>query len=215
MKSQYPQSGCGTASVLASHSAFTYAEIMLLIVIIGLLTVIWLLIVPRVSSGGRSRIQEARIQINVFKTALDMFNVDNGNYPSRFVGLSGLVRRPAGATNWHQYMDSVPLDPWGHNYIYKFPGDNNSDSFDLMSMGPDGKAGTKDDITNWQPRNEPRRDSIGRLYADRTNPADGHFDDSGGDCRAVDVEILDGADSGRRGATVVVADSLRSESRRF
>lgn len=151
MKTQHPRMGCGTSSALARGAAFTLIDIMLLIVVIGSLLVIWLLIMPRVSSVRRTpaRVQVAKTQINAFKIALDMFNADNGYYPKGMNGLSCLVTRPVGATNWHQYMDSVPLDPWGRQYIYEFPGRHNLDGFDLMSTGPDGKPGTRDDITNW------------------------------------------------------------------
>jgi len=55
-----------------------------------------------------------------------------------------------GATNWHgPYLAKVPHDIWGKNFVYEYPGKHNPDSYDLTSCGPDGKAGTKDDIGNW------------------------------------------------------------------
>ena len=88
-----------------------------------------------------------------FKTALDAFEVDNGYYPKGKSGLLDLVQRPANAQNWHgPYLDNIPKDPWQNDYIYECPGRHNSSSFDLMSVGPDGRAGSDDDITNWQTR---------------------------------------------------------------
>lgn len=78
---------------------------------------------------------------------LDAYQVDNGHYPN---SLQDLVQRSNDATNWHgPYLDKLPLDPWRHPYIYTYPGRHNSNGYDLFSAGPDGKAGTEDDIVNW------------------------------------------------------------------
>jgi len=156
MKSGYPQLKSGTSNAAARSGAFTLVEIMVLLAVVGFLSVTVLAIIwPKVSSGGvhRARIQEAKTQINAFKTALDMFKEDSGHYPRGSNGMNELVKRPLDAGDWHQYLDRVPLDPWGQRYVYEFPGRHNLGSFDLMSMGPDGKPGTSDDITNWQPQN--------------------------------------------------------------
>jgi len=81
------------------------------------------------------------------KTALDRYEIDNGTYPKSF---QDLFQQPSGTTNWHgPYLENVPIDPWGNKYIYEFPGKHNQGSYDLMSLGPDGKKGTDDDIGNW------------------------------------------------------------------
>ena len=61
--------------------------------------------------------------------------------------------------NWKgPYMkNDIPLDPWGNAYIYEYPGKRNAKSYDLMSMGPDGRAGGDDDISNWQQGNSQKR----------------------------------------------------------
>jgi general secretion pathway protein G len=94
---------------------------------------------------------EAKAQIRAFETAFDMFKMDNAYFPQGTNGLIYLVQKPPGATNWHQYMDGIPLDPWSHPYIYECPGRHNPQSYDLSSMGPDGKVGGGDDIGNWKP----------------------------------------------------------------
>ncbi len=84
------------------------------------------------------------------QSALDAFKADTGSYPKGSNGLLELVQQPAGATNWRgPYLDKLPNDPWGHKYIYEYPGQHNTNGFDLFSAGPDGKAGTDDDIVNW------------------------------------------------------------------
>ena len=82
------------------------------------------------------------------KTALDAFEVDNGIYPKN---VQDLLQQPNGTTNWHgPYLDKLPVDPWGSKYIYEYPGKHNTNAYDLFSVGKDGKAGTGDDIGNWQ-----------------------------------------------------------------
>ena len=81
------------------------------------------------------------------KTALDRYQIDNGYYPSNF---NDLLQQPSDAKHWSgPYLDEIPQDRWGHNYIYEFPGKHNPNSYDLMSLGQDGKKGTEDDIGNW------------------------------------------------------------------
>ena len=84
-----------------------------------------------------------------FKTALAAFEIENGLYPKGSRGLQALVEKPAYAPNWRRYLDDVPQDPWKNDYLYDSPGAHNPDTYDLSSMGRDGRAGTEDDITNW------------------------------------------------------------------
>ncbi len=131
-----------------SLRAFTLVEMLLVLAILALLAGIAL---PKLTgSKERANVSAAKTQISAFGTALDMFEVDNGHYPKGKGGLNDLVTQPRDAQNWHQYLDNVPLDPWGHPYIYECPGRHRPNSYDLSSMGPDGRAGTDDDIVNWQ-----------------------------------------------------------------
>jgi general secretion pathway protein G len=78
---------------------------------------------------------------------LDAYEVDNGSYPK---ALADLLQAPRQARNWRgPYLDKIPQDPWGNEYQYAQPGRQNANSFDLSSIGPDGKAGTEDDFGNW------------------------------------------------------------------
>jgi general secretion pathway protein G len=81
-------------------------------------------------------------------SALGCYEVDNGSYPKSLQDL--LLQQPSVTNNWHgPYLEKIPVDPWGHKYIYEYPGKHNPNGYDLSSAGPDGKAGTDDDIVNW------------------------------------------------------------------
>ena len=128
--------------------AFTLIELLLVLVILGILAAI---VVPKFA--GRTddaRNAAAKTQIAGFSTSLDAFEVDTGSYPKGSEGLLDLVQAPREATGWKgPYMKEIPLDPWGHPYVYVCPGRNNPSSYDIYSLGTDGREGTEDDITNW------------------------------------------------------------------
>ena len=87
--------------------------------------------------------------LNVINSEISRFEADNGRFPEPVNGLNELVQKPAGIMKWHQYLEKLPSDPWGHPYLYLCPGKHNTNSFDLSSAGADGIPGTKDDIGNW------------------------------------------------------------------
>lgn len=132
------------------NAGFTLIELLLVLVILGILAAI---VVPKFSGRTeQARITAAESQIATFGTALDAFEVDVGRYPKGRNGLSDLVSAPRDAQNWRgPYMkNDIPKDPWGNDYVYECPGKNNPSSYDLLSMGPDGRAGSEDDVTNWK-----------------------------------------------------------------
>lgn len=126
---------------------FTLIEIMLVVIILGVLAA---MVVPRLagrSDEARRSVSKTDIESNL-ALAIDLYNVDVGDYPS---SLEDLMRTPADATNWKgPYLKKKPLDPWGHAYQYHYPGEHNSDGYDLLSTGKDGVEGGSDDITNWE-----------------------------------------------------------------
>ena len=130
--------------------AFTLVELMLVLVILATLAAI---VLPKLTGKSQqAKVTAAKTQISNFETALDAFEVDNGYYPKGKNGLNDLVVQPKDAPNWHgPYMkqESIPLDPWQHAYIYDCPGKHNASTYDIMSMGPDGRVGGDDDITSW------------------------------------------------------------------
>lgn len=134
--------------IKSNASGFTLIELLLVLVILGVLAAI---VVPKVSGRTeQARITAAVTQVSNFGVALDAFEVDNGYYPKGKGGLEDLVIQPKDAQNWRgPYIKQIPMDPWNNPYIYEAPGKHNDTSYDLMSMGPDGRIGGGDDITNY------------------------------------------------------------------
>jgi general secretion pathway protein G len=133
-----------------ARRAFTLVEMLLVLVILGVLAAI---VYPKVAGRGEdARRTATKSQIASFKTALNLFEVDNGYYPRGRNGLSDLVVKPRDAVNWKgPYLESIPKDPWQNDYIYECPGKHNPSSYDILSPGPDGRPNTEDDIGNWEP----------------------------------------------------------------
>jgi general secretion pathway protein G len=130
------------------EGGFTLVELLLVLVILGILAAI---VVPKF--GGRTeqaRITAAVTQISTFGTALNAFEVDTGSYPRGQDGLQQLLVAPTDVTGWRgpYLMSDIPLDPWGRPYVYEFPGRLNPSGYDIISTGPDGQAGTPDDVAN-------------------------------------------------------------------
>jgi general secretion pathway protein G len=130
--------------------AFTLIELLLVMVILAILAAI---VVPKFTARSeQAKISAAKTTIANLDTSLDAFEVDMGRYPNANEGLAVLLNAPSDAgTNWHgpYVKKDVGNDPWGHPYIYRYPGQYNKSSYDLLSMGPDGKEGGGDDIDNW------------------------------------------------------------------
>jgi len=141
-------------SVLAPSRGFTLIEILVVVVILGILAAI---VVPKVMEHpGEARQVRARQDIQAITTALNMYKLDNSNYPSTEQGLDALVSKPGGAPearNWHKggYLDKAPKDPWGRPYLYLHPGSHGD--IDVFSYGADGKPGGDGedaDVGNWE-----------------------------------------------------------------
>jgi len=119
---------------------FTLVEIIVVITIIAL---IMTLVGPRVLNYlSESKVKAARIQIESLASALDLYFLDTGQYPSSAEGLSVLVQRPGSGPGWNgPYLrgTTVPNDPWGRPYIYRAPGSQSS--YDIISYGSDGQEG--------------------------------------------------------------------------
>ena len=132
------------------EGGFTLVEMLVVITIIGL---VMGLVGPRVLNYlGESKVKAAKLQIESFGSALDLFYLDVGRYPSVSEGLTALVERPGNAPVWNgPYLKnaSVPADPWGHAYVYRVPGVKGP--YQIVSLGSDGQeggTGTAADIGN-------------------------------------------------------------------
>jgi general secretion pathway protein G len=131
---------------------FTLIEIMVVVVILGILAA---LVVPNILGNvDTARITAARQDIRGIESALDMYRLDNYNYPTTQQGLEALVTQPADPSirNWRLggYLKKLPKDPWGNPYQYLYPGTQGE--VDVWSMGADGQTGgdgVTADIGNW------------------------------------------------------------------
>jgi len=133
----------------AAQAGFTLIEMLVVITIIGL---IMALVAPRVLNYlGESKVKATKIQIASFESALDLYYLDAGQYPSSSQGLQALVQRPSDAEAWNgPYLKGgiVPDDPWGHPYVYRSPGEHGT--YDIISYGVDGpQGGPQNEIASW------------------------------------------------------------------
>jgi len=140
---------------LHNRKGFTLIEIMVVIVILALLAA---LVGPKLM--GRTddaKITDARVQIKNIETALKLYKLDTGNYPSTEQGLSALITKPTVGVIPNGFKDGgyleskkVPKDPWGNEYLYISPGEHGD--YDLFTYGSDGTKGGEGknvDITSW------------------------------------------------------------------
>jgi len=123
---------------------FTLLELLVVVAIIGLLAAF---VGPRLFGNvSKSEITTAKAQIEAFARALESYRLDTGKFPETAQGLNALVVRPPDTPRWNgPYLQKeVPLDPWGHAYVYKRPGTGQRD-FDIVSYGRDGSPGGVDE----------------------------------------------------------------------
>ncbi|MEO8654814.1 MAG: type II secretion system major pseudopilin GspG [Ramlibacter sp.] len=151
MEMRQTASGGGKSRAQRDQRGFTLLELLVVMVIIGLLAGY---VGPKYFSQiGKSEVKAARAQLDALGKALDQFRLDTGHYPSTEQGLATLVERPANEAKWAgPYLTkAVPLDPWGHPYVFIAPGEHGD--YDLLSYGKDGRPGGEGEaaeITNWQ-----------------------------------------------------------------
>jgi len=129
-----------------------------LLVVLAIIATLVAVVAPSLFQNvGDAKIDAAKSQIEIFELALDAYRIDNDRYPSTEQGLAALRQKAAAgdsARNWRgPYLrKDIPLDPWGHPYVYRSPGSINTMSYDLFSLGRDGKNGgdgEDSDITSW------------------------------------------------------------------
>jgi general secretion pathway protein G len=145
--------GISTIRQASPGEGFTLIEVLVVVVILGILAAI---IVPRImDQPDRARVTKAQQDIQALVTGLSLYKLDNFSYPSTDQGLDALVEQPQGqpeARNWKDggYIDRLPADPWGSQYLYLNPGVHGN--IDVYSQGADGSPGGEGmnaDIGNW------------------------------------------------------------------
>lgn len=141
------------AAVRSSAAGFTLIEIMVVVTILAILSV---LVVPKlIGRTDEAKRVAAKVQIKNIEGALQMYKLDNGDYPTTEQGLDALVSRPSvgeAPKNWREggYLPKVPKDPWGNPYVYISPGTHGD--YDLASYAGDGESGgdgKNADIESW------------------------------------------------------------------
>lgn len=122
------------------QNGFTLFEVMIVVVILGILAT---LVVPRLMGRpDEARVVKAKHDIRALETAMDLYRLDNGDYPTTDEGLAALVERPSSnPASWRQggYLKRMVKDPWGNPYQYLSPGDHGE--IDIYSYGADGQPG--------------------------------------------------------------------------
>uniref|UniRef100_Q31J24 Type II secretion system core protein G n=1 Tax=Hydrogenovibrio crunogenus (strain DSM 25203 / XCL-2) TaxID=317025 RepID=Q31J24_HYDCU len=136
---------------VAKQQGFTLIELMVVVVILAILAAI---AVPQfMDRPDEARIVKAKQDISSLSSALQLYKLDNYRYPTTEQGLEALVKKPTAepdAPNWKPYMQQLPKDPWGQDYLYLSPGEKGD--FDLYTLGADGEEGGEGvnaTIGNW------------------------------------------------------------------
>jgi len=129
------------------REGFTLIELMIVVIILASLAA---MIVPRIMGrADDAKMNIARGEIGSITTALKLYKLDNGVYPTTQEGLGALMTQSSSAENWKgPYLEKAPVDPWKRDYKYKYKGNNNTSGFDIWSLGPD-ESNDGDNVNNW------------------------------------------------------------------
>jgi general secretion pathway protein G len=142
---------------MKNQKGFTLIEIMVVVIILGLLAG---LVLPKIlGREEEARLSSAKLQIKALENALDGYKLDNGSYPTTDQGLDALIKKPEAGRIPMKWRDGgylkparIPKDPWGFDYHYYSPGNENRE-YEIISYGPDGEPGGEGknaDIESWK-----------------------------------------------------------------
>lgn len=133
------------------NKGFTLIEIMVVVVILGILAAI---VVPNLTQNvDTASLTKLKADIKEMVSQLELYKLDNFDYPATEQGLDALVTKPVGSPeppNWRQYLPRLPKDPWGRDYLYLYPGEHGI--YDVYTLGKDGQIGGENldaDYGNW------------------------------------------------------------------
>jgi general secretion pathway protein G len=135
-----------------AENGITLIEMLVVVTIIALFAAV---VGPKLlKHADTARMTAARVQINNLETALGAYKLDTGTFPTTEMGLQALMNRPQNVNGWNgPYLQAeVPTDPWGHLYVYRFPGEH-GDEPDVVCYGADGQPGGEGlnaDIVSWK-----------------------------------------------------------------
>ncbi|HEX4810940.1 MAG TPA: type II secretion system major pseudopilin GspG [Bryobacteraceae bacterium] len=139
----------------ASQGAEAGVTLIEMLVVVTIMALFIAIVGPRLLARADSaKVTAARTEINELSNALALYKLDTGSFPSTEQGLQGLRVQPDNVAQWQgPYLQKdVPQDPWGHPYVYKFPGEH-GDEPDISSYGADGQPGgdgNNQDILSWK-----------------------------------------------------------------
>jgi general secretion pathway protein G len=143
-------------TVKAKQGGFSLIEIMVVLIIIGVITAG---VGARfLGKADQARVDQAKVDFATIEKALKLYRLDNYRYPTSEQGLDALIEKPTVdplPRQWQDggYLDSIPMDPWGNEYVYITPGEKGD--YDLYTLGADGQSGGEGfdaDLYNWQRR---------------------------------------------------------------
>ena len=135
------------------HAGFTLLEMVIVLGIIAMIMGGAIFVMKNISDSGAITVVDG--DFASIENALQAYKNNAGNYPSGKQGLMALVEKPSSAPRprrWIQIMDQLPKDPWGKEYVYKYPGSKNRSRPELICYGKDGLEGTEDDMSSQDPR---------------------------------------------------------------
>lgn len=131
------------------RSGFTLLEMVIVLGIIAMITGGAIFSMRKIGNSGK--LSRVDTDFKSFQSALSMYKLNAGNYPSTAQGLNALTVKPNTTPvprRWIQVMDRIPKDPWENDYVYRFPGKKDASEPEIISKGADGQENTEDDLSS-------------------------------------------------------------------